>query len=134
MVVTFVAVAAVVTVATVANTIADPSVDDGRRAVWGPGVLTVAAWAGLDVGAFLSGARDMVQLGGVAFAGARGVERVEVQAEGGEWVPASLRAPLSDLTWVVWRAEVKVSVATPKFVIERVIPGAGKLSPQELHS
>ena len=28
---------------------------------------------------------------------------VEVQIDGGEWVPADLRAPLSETSWVIWR-------------------------------
>lgn len=45
----------------------------------------------------------LVPIGGVAHAGARGVSRVEVQVDGGEWHPAQLRTPLSGLTWVIWR-------------------------------
>lgn len=40
----------------------DTTLGDSRRAIYGQGVLTVAAFAGLDIGAFLSGARDMVHL------------------------------------------------------------------------
>ena len=49
-----------------------------------------------------------VPIGGIAFAGPRGVSRVEVQVDGGEWQEAELRAPLNnDLetykTWRIWR-------------------------------
>lgn len=45
-----------------------------------------------------------IPIGGIAWAGDRGIERVEVQVDGGEWVEASLRRPpLSPLTWVQWR-------------------------------
>jgi len=47
--------------------------------------------------------RTLVPIGGIAHAGARGVSKVEVQVDGGEWRPAQLRAPLSGLTWVIWR-------------------------------
>jgi DMSO/TMAO reductase YedYZ molybdopterin-dependent catalytic subunit len=48
-------------------------------------------------------ARTLVPIGGIAHAGARGVSKVEVQVDGGEWRQAQLRAPLSGLTWVMWR-------------------------------
>jgi len=45
----------------------------------------------------------LVPVGGIAHAGARGISRVEVQVDSGEWREAQLRTPLSDLTWVIWR-------------------------------
>jgi DMSO/TMAO reductase YedYZ molybdopterin-dependent catalytic subunit len=48
-------------------------------------------------------AGTLVPIGGIAHAGARGVSKVEVQVDGGEWSEARLRAPLSGLTWVIWR-------------------------------
>lgn len=47
--------------------------------------------------------RKLVPIGGIAHAGARGISRVEVQMDGGSWQQAALRAPLSPLTWVIWR-------------------------------
>jgi DMSO/TMAO reductase YedYZ molybdopterin-dependent catalytic subunit len=44
-----------------------------------------------------------VPVGGIAHAGARGVSRVEVRVDEGEWSEAALRTPLSDTTWVIWR-------------------------------
>ena len=52
-----------------------------------------------------SGDERRVPIGGIAHAGARGISRVEIRVDGGEWVEADLRAPLSDLTWVIWRFE-----------------------------
>jgi DMSO/TMAO reductase YedYZ molybdopterin-dependent catalytic subunit len=48
-------------------------------------------------------ASTLVPIGGIAHAGARGVSKVEVQVDGGAWSEAKLRAPLSGLTWVIWR-------------------------------
>ena len=45
----------------------------------------------------------LIPIGGIAYAGAKGISAVEVQIDDGEWVEAELRDPLSDLTWVVWR-------------------------------
>jgi DMSO/TMAO reductase YedYZ molybdopterin-dependent catalytic subunit len=44
-----------------------------------------------------------VLVGGMAFAGARGISKVEVRVDGGPWQEAKLRAPLSETTWVLWR-------------------------------
>ena len=50
-----------------------------------------------------SDGRQLVPVGGIAFAGARGVSKVEVRVDGGPWEEARLRAPLSETTWVIWR-------------------------------
>ncbi len=53
---------------------------------------------------------DIVRLGaieiaGVAFAGTRGVSKVEYSTDGGSsWSQTSIRSPLSPLTWVLWTA------------------------------
>ena len=50
------------------------------------------------------GDRRLVPIGGIAYAGARGISRVEVRLDDEpEWREAELRAPLSEVTWVVWR-------------------------------
>ncbi len=50
-----------------------------------------------------SGGQTLVPIGGMAFAGKRGISKVEVRVDDGEWVEAKLRAPLSETTWVIWR-------------------------------
>ena len=47
--------------------------------------------------------QKLVPVGGIAFAGARGISKVEVRVDGGPWQEAQLRAPLSETTWVIWR-------------------------------
>ncbi len=45
-----------------------------------------------------------VPVGGIAYAGARGISKVEVQVDDGDWQEAVLRdPPLSPLSWVQWR-------------------------------
>ena len=45
-----------------------------------------------------------VPIGGIAWAGDRGIQKVEVQVDDGPWTEAVLRTPpLSALTWVQWR-------------------------------
>jgi DMSO/TMAO reductase YedYZ molybdopterin-dependent catalytic subunit len=47
---------------------------------------------------------DTVPIGGIAFAGANGISKVELQVDDGPWAETELRAPpLSHLTWVQWR-------------------------------
>ena len=46
----------------------------------------------------------LVPVGGIAYAGARGISKVEVRVDGGDvWHEAQLRSPLSETTWVIWR-------------------------------
>lgn len=44
-----------------------------------------------------------VPIGGIAHAGNRGISRVEVRVDDGEWTAAQLRKPMSETTWVIWR-------------------------------
>jgi DMSO/TMAO reductase YedYZ molybdopterin-dependent catalytic subunit len=54
----------------------------------------------------LSQSGGSVVLGGVAFAGDRGISKVEVSVDGGStWQAATLKPPASDLTWVLWAFE-----------------------------
>jgi len=51
-------------------------------------------------------ASGTLPVGGIAYAGARGISKVEVRVDDGPWAEARLRAPaLSPLTWVQWRYE-----------------------------
>ena len=53
---------------------------------------------------------NSLPLGGIAWAGARGISKVEVQIDQGEWMQAEMRIPpLSPLTWVQWRFDWPVS-------------------------
>jgi hypothetical protein len=45
-----------------------------------------------------------VEMSGVAFAGSRGIAEVEVSTDDGHnWAAATLRPPLSQWSWVLWR-------------------------------
>jgi hypothetical protein len=45
-------------------------------------------------------------VGGIAFAGDRGIQRVEISADGGtSWTDAELKPALSRFSWVLWRLE-----------------------------
>jgi len=57
----------------------------------------------VDMAIIAADQRKLVPIGGIAHAGARGVSKVEVQVDSGPWEQASIRQPLSELTWVIWR-------------------------------
>jgi DMSO/TMAO reductase YedYZ molybdopterin-dependent catalytic subunit len=47
---------------------------------------------------------ERIPIGGIAWAGARGISKVEVRIDDAPWIEAQLRnPPLSPLTWVQWR-------------------------------
>ncbi len=72
-------------------------------------------------------ANGHVPIGGIAWAGDRGIKKVEVQVDGGAWVEAVLRTPpLSPLTWVQWRLDWPVVRGTHTFRV-RATDGTGAL-------
>lgn len=69
-------------------------------------------------------ANNRVPIGGIAYAGERGIMKVEVRVDEGEWQPAQLRTPLSDLTWVLWRYDWPFESGTHTFYV-RCFDGDG---------
>jgi len=68
-----------------------------------------------------------MEVGGVAFAGDRGIDFVEFSADGGEtWQRAETSAPLSPYTWVLWRATWLPPETGRVFVTVRATDGAGE--------
>lgn len=72
-----------------------------------------------------------VTLGGVAFAGDRGISAVEVSTDGGRtWKPASTpKLPLSGLTWVLWTFDWTPSGSGSVKIVARAFDAAG--TPQD---
>jgi hypothetical protein len=70
-----------------------------------------------------------IPIGGIAHAGARGISRVEVRVDDGDWQAASLRRRLSELTWVLWRFDWPFEEGTHRFTV-RCFDGDG--TPQEM--
>jgi DMSO/TMAO reductase YedYZ molybdopterin-dependent catalytic subunit len=60
---------------------------------------------------------DVVEVGGFAYAGARGISRVEARANEGEWQAAEIREPISGTTWVIWRTEFKLPAGNQHFAV-----------------
>jgi hypothetical protein len=73
-----------------------------------------------------------VPVGGIAWAGDRGIQQVEVQVDEGDWVAAVLRTPpLSQLTWVQWRYDWPLVAGSHRFRV-RATDGTGVLQTPEV--
>jgi DMSO/TMAO reductase YedYZ molybdopterin-dependent catalytic subunit len=73
----------------------------------------------------------LVPVGGVAWAGARGIAKVEVQVDGGSWTEAVLRTPpLGPLMWVQWRYEWPATQGDHTLTV-RATDGEGTLQTAE---
>jgi hypothetical protein len=102
---------------------------------WEPGYWVQRGW---DKAARMAATSviDTVQgtnAGGIAHAGARGISRVEVRVDGGPWTAASLRDPLSETTWVVWRAELPAARGSQSVAV-RCVDGAGDMQLPPFHT
>jgi DMSO/TMAO reductase YedYZ molybdopterin-dependent catalytic subunit len=74
----------------------------------------------------LRNGQTYIPVGGIAHAGDRGLSKVEVRIDQGPWQPAELRAPLSGLTWVIWRYEWPFHKGVHEFAV-RAYDGQGVL-------
>jgi DMSO/TMAO reductase YedYZ molybdopterin-dependent catalytic subunit len=70
------------------------------------------------------------KIAGVAWAPDRGISRVEVQVDGGDWQEARLSTPISDATWVQWVVDWD---ATPgdHTIVARATDGTGATQTSE---
>jgi hypothetical protein len=72
-------------------------------------------------------------IGGVAFAGDRGISAVEVSTDGGRtWLPAEAKQALSPYTWVLWLREWHPTPGRYE-VLVRAADGTGELQTAEHH-
>jgi|SRR5579884_2848969 DMSO/TMAO reductase YedYZ molybdopterin-dependent catalytic subunit len=70
-------------------------------------------------------------LGGWAFAGSRGIARVEISADGGRsWFPAALKGPLGVNCWQFWSAEWRPPAPGTYTLEVRAVDGTGQVQPQ----
>ena len=69
-----------------------------------------------------------VILGGMAYAGDKGISKVEVSVNGGNtWQTAELKKPLSSETWALWAFEWKPSQTGTYNIYARATDGTGSL-------
>ncbi len=67
-----------------------------------------------------------IEIGGIAFAGNRGIQKVEVSTDGGlTWHVASLQPPLSEDTWVFWSWEWTPTQRGTYMLVCRATDGTG---------
>jgi hypothetical protein len=69
---------------------------------------------------------NLIEVGGIAFAGARGIEAVELSVDESVWVPVELDRPLSPLTWILWRGSLELAPGEHKITV-RAIDGEGEV-------
>jgi hypothetical protein len=68
-----------------------------------------------------------IPIGGIAWAGDRGIKKVELQVDDGNWVETVLRTPpLSPLTWIQWRFDWQPEPGKHTFTV-RATDGEGSL-------
>ena len=71
--------------------------------------------------------------GGIAFAGGRGIARVEISSdEGKTWTPATVKRALSLYTWVLWTADWTAPSAGTHQLRVRATDGTGEIQTAEI--
>jgi hypothetical protein len=107
----------------------------------GPGYWVERGWSAeahpqivsvIDTVAKDQAADGKIPVGGIAWAGDRGIQKVEVQVDDGVWDAAILRTPpLSPLTWVQWRYDWPTSPGRHTFRV-RATDGTGALQIEDV--
>jgi DMSO/TMAO reductase YedYZ molybdopterin-dependent catalytic subunit len=70
----------------------------------------------------------MVPIAGMAFAGDRGIAKVEVSTDGGAtWINAKIKDPLSQYTWVLWNAEMDLTHNSKHKIVVRATDKTGNI-------
>jgi DMSO/TMAO reductase YedYZ molybdopterin-dependent catalytic subunit len=108
------------------------AVGEDYRGYWERRGWSEPAWVKTTAVIDASEARDGSTLAasGIAFAGARGIRQVELRLDDGAWVPAELRPALSDLTWVLWRAELPAVPGRHELTV-RATDGTGAVQTEQ---
>lgn len=107
-----------------------------ERQGWGPNFV-LKTHSRFDVpataAAFSLAANPVIPLRGVAFAGDRGVTRVEVSTDGGfRWQDARLDYTSSNLAWALWSLEWRPERPATYRLVVRATDGAGKTQPDRI--
>lgn len=105
-----------------------------ERLGWNPGsyVRTMSLISVPEAGAQLK--RGPVGLGGVAFAGDRGITRVEVSVDGGRtWQPSRLQGGLGPSTWVLWEHLWPDPAPGAHTLVVRATDGTGQSQPRAIY-
>jgi DMSO/TMAO reductase YedYZ molybdopterin-dependent catalytic subunit len=102
----------------------------------GPGYWVERGWSAearpqivsvIDTVASVAAVDGQIPIGGIAWAGDRGIQKVELKVDDGEWLETTLRVPpLGPLTWVQWRYDWP-STSGPHTFTVRATDGTGTL-------
>ena len=108
---------------------------------WRPGYWVERGWSRearphivsvIDTIAEEAAENGLVPVGGIAWAGDRGIQKVELQVDDGPWEAAQLRKPpLSTLTWVQWRYEWPADPGSHTLTV-RATDGTGTVQTAEV--
>jgi DMSO/TMAO reductase YedYZ molybdopterin-dependent catalytic subunit len=72
--------------------------------------------------------KQNIEIGGLAFAGNRGIQKVEISVDGGiSWNVAKLNPPLSEDSWVMWTWQWKPIFPGPYTIVARATDGTGQV-------
>src|SRR5918996_3345556 len=75
---------------------------------------------------------EQIPIAGVAFAGDRGISRVQVSTDGGAtWKDARIKNPLSPYSWVIWTTELDVANKGNYRIMVRATDKTGKIQTGE---
>lgn len=102
---------------------------------WEPGYWVARGWD-KDGRMHATAVIDTVRAGsagGIAHAGARGISGVEVSVDAGPWTSARLRDPISETTWVIWRADFAAGEGSHT-ISARCYDGRGEMQPPPFHT
>jgi DMSO/TMAO reductase YedYZ molybdopterin-dependent catalytic subunit len=77
--------------------------------------------------------KHSIEIGGIAFAGNRSIERVEISVDGGiSWNPAKLNPPLSTDSWVLWTWQWIPILPGQYTIIARATDGTGQVQASQM--
>src|SRR5918996_1535352 len=76
---------------------------------------------------------EQIPIAGVAFAGDRGISRIQVSTDGGAtWRDARIKNPLSPYSWVIWATELDVTSKANYRIIVRATDKTGEIQTGEV--
>jgi DMSO/TMAO reductase YedYZ molybdopterin-dependent catalytic subunit len=98
-----------------------------RSAGW-DNIAVIKTASRIDVPGELAAVTGQITVAGVAWAGDRGIRRVEVSLDGGRnWMPAMLRRELAPTTWRQWRLPWRPRATGRTAIQVRAVDGLGGL-------